>query len=47
VYKGFDCLEERKMKPRYPLMPYYGKFTKYEDVPISFPSQRETRHPGL
>lgn len=32
---------------QYPMYPYFGKVTKYEDIPISAPAQRQTRQPGL
>lgn len=31
----------------YPLYPYYGKITKYEDIHLSVPEQRQFRQPGL
>ncbi|MFO2548173.1 SDR family oxidoreductase [Alicyclobacillus cycloheptanicus] len=31
----------------YPLYPYYGSVTMYDDIPISFPEQRQLRHPGV
>lgn len=31
----------------YPLYPNYGKITRYEDVPIVVPEQRQFRQPGL
>ncbi|WP_067839715.1 SDR family oxidoreductase [Amphibacillus sediminis] len=31
----------------YPLYPNYGLITKYEDIPISVPEQRQLRQPGL
>ncbi|UYP09704.1 SDR family oxidoreductase [Priestia megaterium] len=34
-------------KQRYPLQPNYGKITRYEDVPITVPEQRQLRQPGL
>lgn len=35
------------MNQNYPLYPNYGTVTRYEDIPISFPAQRQTRQPGL
>ncbi|RWR04602.1 SDR family oxidoreductase [Siminovitchia fortis] len=31
----------------YPLYPYYGKITRYEDIPITVPEQRQMRQPGV
>jgi NAD(P)-dependent dehydrogenase (short-subunit alcohol dehydrogenase family) len=31
----------------YPLYPNYGKVTRYEDVPINVPEQRQKRQPGV
>jgi NAD(P)-dependent dehydrogenase (short-subunit alcohol dehydrogenase family) len=31
----------------YPMHPNYGKITRYEDVPITVPEQRQLRQPGL
>ncbi|TDL80520.1 SDR family oxidoreductase [Peribacillus frigoritolerans] len=30
----------------YPMYPNYGKITRYEEIPISLPEQRQLRHPG-
>lgn len=32
---------------RYPMNPNYGKITRYEEVPITVPEQRQLRHPGV
>lgn len=32
---------------QYPMYPNYGKITRYEDIPISVPEQRQLRQPGL
>ncbi|MED4137522.1 SDR family oxidoreductase [Priestia megaterium] len=34
-------------KQEYPMQPNYGKITRYEDVPITVPEQRQLRQPGL
>ncbi len=34
-------------KNDYPLYPNYGKITKYEEVPITVPEQRQLHQPGL
>jgi len=31
----------------YPMYPNYGKITRYEEIPISLPVQRQLRHPGV
>ncbi|MCM3626720.1 SDR family oxidoreductase [Paenibacillus glycanilyticus] len=31
----------------YPLYPTYGKITRYEEIPVSFPEQQQLRHPGI
>jgi len=31
----------------YPMYPHYGKITRYEDVPITVPEQRQLRQPGV
>lgn len=31
----------------YPMYPNYGKITRYEDIPITVPEQRQYRQPGL
>lgn len=31
----------------YPMYPYYGKITRYEDIPITVPEQRQLRQPGV
>ncbi|MBA4493367.1 SDR family oxidoreductase [Paenactinomyces guangxiensis] len=31
----------------YPMYPNYGKITRYEDIPITVPEQRQLRQPGL
>ncbi|WEA42771.1 SDR family oxidoreductase [Priestia aryabhattai] len=34
-------------KQGHPMQPNYGKITRYEDVPITVPEQRQLRQPGL
>ncbi|WP_370621899.1 SDR family oxidoreductase [Bacillus sp. JCM 19034] len=34
-------------KEPYPLYPNYGKITRYEEIPLSAPEQRQLRHPGI
>ncbi|SEI12165.1 hypothetical protein SAMN05192559_11459, partial [Halobacillus karajensis] len=31
----------------YPMYPNYGKITRYEDIPITVPEQRQLRQPGV
>ncbi|WP_066391802.1 SDR family oxidoreductase [Neobacillus mesonae] len=31
----------------YPMYPHYGKITRYEDIPITVPEQRQLRQPGV
>jgi NAD(P)-dependent dehydrogenase (short-subunit alcohol dehydrogenase family) len=35
------------MNQGYPMYPNYGKVTRYEDVPITVPEQRQYRQPGV
>ncbi|MCM2989155.1 SDR family oxidoreductase [Bacillus safensis] len=39
-------LEKMKTQP-YPMYPNYGKITRYEEIPINLPEQRQLRHPGV
>jgi NAD(P)-dependent dehydrogenase (short-subunit alcohol dehydrogenase family) len=39
--------EQNKKNDPYPLYPSYGKITRYEEIPISFPEQQQLRQPGL
>lgn len=41
--------EDKKRKSSgkdYPMHPNYGKITRYQDVPITVPEQRQFRQPG-
>ncbi|OCA81603.1 NAD(P)-dependent oxidoreductase [Bacillus sp. FJAT-27225] len=42
-----DKRQHNQNEPRYPMYPHYGKITKYEDVPITVPEQRQERQPGV
>lgn len=43
-----DENNQRDLNPTpYPLYPYYGLVTKYEDIHLSVPEQRQFRQPGL
>jgi len=39
-------LEHKKNKP-YPMYPNYSKITRYEEIPINVPEQRQLRQPGV
>lgn len=39
--------EEAKIDAPYPLYPSYGTVTRYEDIAISVPEQRQYRQPGI
>ncbi|MCM3569774.1 SDR family oxidoreductase [Neobacillus mesonae] len=41
--------DEYKLPPNqeYPMYPHYGKITRYEDIPITVPEQRQLRQPGV
>ena len=42
-----ELFERNKQSDPYPRYPYYGKITKYEEIPINFPESRQLRQPGL
>jgi NAD(P)-dependent dehydrogenase (short-subunit alcohol dehydrogenase family) len=42
-----EWFESNKQKDPYPLYPNYGKITKYQEIPINFPEQRQLQQPGL
>lgn len=44
LQKLFD---ERQIQDPYPMYPYYGEITRYEDIPIGYPEQRQLQHPGV
>jgi NAD(P)-dependent dehydrogenase (short-subunit alcohol dehydrogenase family) len=39
--------QKETMSQGYPMYPNYGKITRYEEVPITVPEQRQLRQPGL
>lgn len=39
--------DDFKSRTDYPMYPNYGKITRYEDVPITVPEQRQYRQPGV
>ncbi|MDQ0859092.1 SDR family oxidoreductase [Bacillus sp. V2I10] len=45
---SFDKYAEKRPSPEeYPMYPNYGKITRYQDVPVTVPEQRQLRQPGL
>ncbi|UTR08603.1 SDR family oxidoreductase [Alkalihalobacillus sp. LMS6] len=39
--------EDNRKEGSYPLYPFYGKITRYEDVNVTAPEQRQLDHPGV
>ncbi|WP_017471292.1 SDR family oxidoreductase [Amphibacillus jilinensis] len=39
--------DEKERQQAYPIYPYFGTITKYEDIPLSAPEQRQLRQPGV
>ncbi|WP_047982295.1 SDR family oxidoreductase [Ornithinibacillus contaminans] len=39
--------DKRSNQQDYPMYPNYGKITRYEEIPITVPEQRQYRQPGL
>lgn len=39
--------QKKSAEQGYPLYPNYGKITRYEDIPITVPEQRQLRQPGV
>ncbi|WP_079529563.1 SDR family oxidoreductase [Halobacillus hunanensis] len=39
--------EDKPSKQTYPMYPNYGKITRYEDIAITVPEQRQYRQPGV
>lgn len=42
-----DKFKINSMGKNYPMYPNYGKITRYQDVPITVPEQRQLRQPGF
>jgi NAD(P)-dependent dehydrogenase (short-subunit alcohol dehydrogenase family) len=42
-----QMFEANQIKDPYPMYPHYGKVTRYDDIPISYPEQRQLQHPGI
>ena len=40
-------MSKNHSEEQYPLYPHYGKITRYEDVALTVPEQRQYRQPGL
>src|SRR5699024_1949790 len=40
-------MSKQDKKQPYPMYPNYGKITRYEDVAITVPEQRQLRQPGV
>lgn len=38
---------EKLITQPYPMYPNYGKITRYEEIPLNLPEQRQLRHPGV
>lgn len=45
--KKDDQQYQQPANQEYPLYPNYGKITRFEDIPINVPEQRQLRQPGL
>jgi NAD(P)-dependent dehydrogenase (short-subunit alcohol dehydrogenase family) len=39
--------QKKRSYQDYPLYPNYGKITRYEDIPVTVPEQRQLRQPGV
>ncbi|CDQ21362.1 General stress protein 39 [Halobacillus karajensis] len=44
LQQSFDA---NKVEHPYPMYPNYGKITKYEEIPLNLPEQRQLSHPGV
>jgi NAD(P)-dependent dehydrogenase (short-subunit alcohol dehydrogenase family) len=44
LQQAFDA---NKMEHPYPMYPNYGKITRYEEIPLNLPEQRQLFHPGV
>lgn len=42
-----QSFQSPQMQNGYPMYPNYGKITRYQEIPISLPEQRQLRQPGL
>jgi NAD(P)-dependent dehydrogenase (short-subunit alcohol dehydrogenase family) len=39
--------QQKPTNENYPMYPHYGKITRYEDIPLTVPEQRQLRQPGV
>jgi NAD(P)-dependent dehydrogenase (short-subunit alcohol dehydrogenase family) len=39
--------QNKPTRQDYPMYPHYGKITRYEEIPITVPEQRQLRQPGV
>lgn len=44
LQQAFDA---NKVEHPYPMYPNYGKITRYEEIPLNLPEQRQLFHPGV
>ncbi|MEK3731831.1 SDR family oxidoreductase [Paenibacillus sp. FSL M8-0334] len=42
-----EWFEQHKLTSPYPMYPNYGKITRYQEMPMNFPEQRQLRQPGV
>lgn len=47
IKKWQKWFQENQVTHPYPMYPNYGKITRYEEIPLSNPEQRQLRQPGL
>ncbi|MFT8321314.1 MAG: SDR family oxidoreductase [Bacillus sp. (in: firmicutes)] len=47
IKEAQQMFEANKKEHPYPLYANYGKITKYEEIPINFPENRQLQQPGL
>lgn len=47
IQQAQKLFEANKKQHPYPMYPNYGKITRYEEIPLNFPEQRQLRHPGI
>ncbi|MCP3761556.1 SDR family oxidoreductase [Domibacillus sp. A3M-37] len=47
IRKMQEMFEASKITYPYPMYPNYGKITRYEEIPMNMPEQRQLSHPGV
>lgn len=47
IRKMQQMFEANQITDPYPMYPNYGEITRYDDIPIGYPEQRQLRHPGI